>query len=98
MLARQFSRPAWRSRAARSIAGQRPPLPNDEFATDMAALARMERRLWIAARNTDGEPKPAIPELDLMCDFIAGCDSLIALDDAIDKFNDIDIAAIGRVA
>lgn len=59
------------------------PLPDDhpdvEFDTDMAALTRMERRLWIAARNEDGDPKPAIPEDELLCDFIPGADAELHL-------------------
>lgn len=75
------------------------PLPDDhpdvEFQRDIAALARMERRLWSAARNIDGDPKPAIPDLDLLCDFIPGCEIELELKDDMKAFAKIgdDISA-----
>lgn len=69
------------------------PLPDDhpdvEFDTDMAALARMERQLWIAARNQDGDPKPAVPDEDLLCDYIPGADA--------ELFLTVDMAAFGLI-
>ena len=80
------------------------PLPDDhpdvEFDRDMAALARMERQLWIAARNEDGDPRPAVPEDDLLCDFIPGADIELFLAVDMKAFGLIaeDIKAIARVA
>jgi hypothetical protein len=72
------------------------PLPDDhpdvEFERDMAALARMERQMWIAAKNKDGDPKPAIPDLDLLCDYIPGCDTEHALRDDLKESREIEDA------
>jgi hypothetical protein len=53
------------------------PLPDDHpdhdtFTADMAAIARAARWLWIHALH--GHPKPAMPDDDLLCDFIPGCE------------------------
>lgn len=83
------------------------PLPPDhpdldaegrEFATDMAVMARAGRKLLAAART--GERKPPMPDDDLLCDLLPGCDAELhmAVDMAAFELLADDIAAWKTVA
>lgn len=64
-----------------------------EFDRDMATLARMERWLWGHALWGKEGQRPKMPDDDLLCDFIPGCEVELFLvtDDKVTELIEADL-------